>query len=368
MLKNKTTSVGSAKSRRKTKIKIRKGQGSVRLSYDQFVAKNLLQFNDAYDDLSVERDAIINRAWEIYSHQVESERQVPAGSGFKHPDFEVSATWLQSSREVKKLSVAQKKSKPRVLIINGSPRSDNTCPQEMSKTHRLCEIAIKRVEAGAGVVDYLDLSQVASEYAKKIYPCKGCVSTAMPLCHWPCSCYPNHVLSQTQDWMQEIYEKWVSAHGVMIITPVHWYSPTSVLKLMMDRMVCADGGNPDFTSTKGKTPELAKAMELAGWDYPKHLAGRKFSVIVHGDTVGATDVRRALVDWLQDLQLESVAHEAELDRYIGYYESYAESHEHLDKDKYIQEEVAVAAELLLKAVKKERQSPHSVKHIEIRPK
>ena len=23
-------------------------------------------------------------------------------------------------------------------------------------------------------------------------PCKGCVSTAMPLCHWPCSCYPNH--------------------------------------------------------------------------------------------------------------------------------------------------------------------------------
>ncbi|MEO8626843.1 MAG: NADPH-dependent FMN reductase, partial [Betaproteobacteria bacterium] len=50
-------------------------------------------------------------------------------------------------------------------------------------------------------VDLLDLSLVTSEYGKKIYPCKGCVSTAMPLCHWPCSCYPNHSLHQTDDWM-----------------------------------------------------------------------------------------------------------------------------------------------------------------------
>ena len=42
----------------------------------------------------------------------------------------------------------------------------------------------------------------------------------MPLCHWPCSCYPNHALRQTDDWMDEIYERWVAAHGVIILTPV----------------------------------------------------------------------------------------------------------------------------------------------------
>jgi len=45
----------------------------------------------------------------------------------------------------------------------------------------------------------------------------------------------------------------------MIITPVNWYQAPSGLKSMIDRLVCADGGNPDPTSTHGKTPEEAKA-------------------------------------------------------------------------------------------------------------
>jgi len=47
--------------------------------------------------------------------------------------------------------------------------------------------------------------------------------------------------------MNEIYPMWVAAHGIMIITPVNWYQVSSPLKLMMDRLVCADGGNPDPT-------------------------------------------------------------------------------------------------------------------------
>ena len=85
----------------------------------------------------------------------------------------------------------------------------------------------------------------------------------MPLCHWPCSCYPNHSLNQVNDWMAEIYERWVAAHAVVIVTPTHWYSTPSALKLMIDRLVCADGGNPDPTSTHGKDPVKAKAIELA---------------------------------------------------------------------------------------------------------
>jgi len=58
--------------------------------------------------------------------------------------------------------------------------------------------------------------------------------------------------------------------------------------------VCADGGNPDPTSTHGKVAKEAKALELKGWPYPRHLAGRHFGIVVHGDSVGAESLRRSL--------------------------------------------------------------------------
>src|SRR5881227_3714283 len=217
------------------------------------------------------------------------------------------------------------------------------------------ETAKTVMEAQLGFqIDLLDLSNLAAEYGRVIYPCKACVSTAMPLCHWPCSCYPNHYLGQSQDWMNEIYPRWVAAHGVMIVCPVHWYQSPSALKLMMDRLVCADGGNPDPTTTHVKTPEEAKAIELKGWDYPKHLKGRMFSVIVHGDAVGAERVCGALHDWLMDLELVPAGATALLDRYIGYYEPYATSHEALDKDDAFMEETKNAARTLLEAVNQMR--------------
>ena len=62
----------------------------------------------------------------------------------------------------------------------------------------------------------------------------------------------------------------------------------------MDRLVCADGGNPDPTSTHGKKAAEGEALELKGWPYPRHLAGRYFGIVVHGDSVGAETLRRSL--------------------------------------------------------------------------
>jgi multimeric flavodoxin WrbA len=177
------------------------------------------------------------------------------------------------------------------------------------------------------------------------------VSTAMPLCHWPCSCYPNHSLGQVNDWMAEIYPKWSAAHGVMIITPVNWYQAPGPLKQMMDRLVCADGGNPDPTSTSGKDAEKAKDLEMRGWPYPRHLAGRLFSVVAHGDTAGAETLRRILTDWLSDIGLISAGHKAEIGAYVGYYRPYATSHDDLDRDTDFQEEVRNAARTLVEGVK-----------------
>jgi multimeric flavodoxin WrbA len=157
-------------------------------------------------------------------------------------------------------------------------------------------------------------------------------------------------MGQVNDWMNEIYPRWVAAHGVMIITPVYWYQATSALKLMMDRLVCADGGNPDPTSTHGKKPDEAKALELNGWHYPRHLSGRLFSVVVHGDTEGADTVRRSLTDWLQDMDLVAAGATGLVDRYVGYYEPYATSHAALDRDTAFQQEVQNAAQALVSAV------------------
>ena len=110
-------------------------------------------------------------------------------------------------------------------------------------------------------------------------------------------------MGQVNDWMNEIYPRWVAAHGVMIVTPVHWYQAPSVLKLMIDRLVCADGGNPDPTTTRRKNPEKAKALELSGWTIPAISPDRLFAIVVHGDAEGAETLRRSLNDWLTDMEL-----------------------------------------------------------------
>jgi len=75
----------------------------------------------------------------------------------------------------------------------------------------------------------------------------------------------------------------------------------------------------------------------------RHLANRLFALVVHGDAAGAETLRRSLADWLTDMELLPAALAAIVDRYIGYYEPYATSHDALDKDTALHEEVRNAA-------------------------
>src|SRR6266487_554128 len=335
-------------------VDVRKGMPSVELSREEFEKRYRSRFADpAFEALQRELDVITAAAWDAYSNYRKSPLTRKAGPGFADPDYEISVDWL-AAREA--ILAAQRRhddasETPRILLINGSSRSDQTCPGEISKTWRLVEIAEPVFQEMGFVIDILDLSRLASEFGKQIHPCKSCVATSMALCHWPCSCYPNYSLGQTDDWMNEIYPLWVAAHGIMIVSPVNWYQVSSPLKLMMDRLVCADGGNPDPTRTHGKDAKKAKEIELAGWDYPRHLAGRLFAVIVHGDVEGAENVRRSISDWLCFMHLCAAGPMAELDRYIGYWKPYATSHANLDADSAVQEEVRNAARTLLEAVR-----------------
>jgi multimeric flavodoxin WrbA len=327
-------------------MNVRKGQAPPMLKRDDFHRRFMQSFYDpAFDAEAAAIARLEEIAWQAYQQERKAPRTHKAGPGWADPDYELSDEWRATSERVKAAQArwAQSDTPSRVLVIAGASRNDGSCPGEMSKTWRLAQIAREVLLAQSIEVDVLDLSRLTSDYDLHIHPCKGCLSTAMPLCHWPCSCYPNHSLHQTGDWMAEIYEKWASAHGVLIVTPVYWYQAASPLKLMVDRLVCGDGGNPDPTSTHGKKPEEAKALELAGWPYPKHLAGRVYGVVVHGDVSGADGVRRALVDWLDWMGLIDAGEAAKLERYIGYYEPYATSHEALDRDTGLQEEVRNAA-------------------------
>lgn len=339
-------------------LKIRKGQAPAALGRNEFHIEFQKSFLDSsFTKVSEQLSKVEEIAWINYKDGHKAPLTEKAGAEFSDPKYDLSVEW-KATRD--KLIAAEKKQKSsstnsRVLLICGSARNDGSCPGEVSKTWRMSIIAKEVLEAEGIEVDFLDLSLLTSDYDKHIHPCKACVSTAMPLCHWPCSCYPNHAQRQTNDWMAEIYEKWVAAHGVIILTPVYWYQTPSVLKLMIDRLVCADGGNPDPTSTHGKSAKKAKEIELAGWSYPKHLAGRAYGLVVHGDVAGIEGVRRGLSDWLDWMGLIDAGAKSKLDRYIGYYESYAESHKVLDRDQEIQDEVrnvAKAVSVALNEIRK----------------
>lgn len=336
---------------------VRKGMPDPRLSKEEFRNRFFARFYDpAFAPMEDDLETIMSVAWEAYQAGRKAPVTVPAGDGFADPNYQLSTQWLEARNAIE--TAAQRHNDPsfpaNILIINASPRSEHTCPGEMSKTYRLVRAA---EQTFTELPDFssvmLDLSLLTSEYGREIHPCKACFSTSPALCHWPCSCYPNHSLGQSIDWMNEIYPLWVAAHGIMIISPVHWYQAPSVLKLMMDRMVCADGGNPDPSTTLGKDAERAKQLEK-DWPYPRHLAGRVFSIVTHGDSAGAGDLRRALTDWLTDMHLRPAGDTALIDRYIGYYRPYAMSHAELDRDDALFVEVRHAALALSEAVKRYR--------------
>jgi multimeric flavodoxin WrbA len=336
---------------------VRTGQAPDWLSREEFRKRFLESFYDP--NFEEEQEAIARLeeiAWNNYKDERKSPRTVKAGPGFADPNFDLSAEWRETRERLIAAEKRQKDpaAKSRVLVVCGSSRNDGTCPGEMSKTFRLAKLSEETLEGEGLEIDFLDMSLLTNEPRHRIYPCKACVSTAEPLCHWPCSCYPNHSLNQVNDAMNDIYERWVSAHAVIVLTPVNWYHTSSTLKLMIDRLVCADGGNPDPTSTNGKDAAKAKELELRGWSYPKHLEGRVYGVVVHGDVAGYEETRRALSDWLDWMGLIDAGPMSRLDRAIGYYQPYATSHAELDRDLAVQEEVRNVARAVANAVREMR--------------
>ncbi|MDQ6814802.1 MAG: NAD(P)H-dependent oxidoreductase, partial [Bacteroidota bacterium] len=147
----------------------------------------------------------------------------------------------------------------RILIISGSQRRQYNCPGLDSKS-RMLMLKMAEMVPQDWEIDYEDLGNVYGR--EKIQSCNACVSTSMALCVWPCNCYSKNSWSEKDlMWNLDMYARLDMADAWAFIAPINWYSPTSNLKLMFDRLVCMNGGNPDENTIGHKDPEMAMAFD-----------------------------------------------------------------------------------------------------------
>jgi hypothetical protein len=112
----------------------------------------------------------------------------------------------------------------------------------------------------------------------------------MALCVFPCNCYEkDSKLEPDLMWDLDMYARLDLADAWAIIAPVNWYAPTSNLKLMFDRLVCMNGGNPREDLIEHKNAELAMKLEHSPeWEKlsQNHLEGRTAAFFCYGDGGG----------------------------------------------------------------------------------
>ncbi len=175
----------------------------------------------------------------------------------------------------------------RILIISGSNRRQYNCPGVDSKS-RMLMLRMAENLPPEWEIDYEDLGNVYKR--EHIQSCNACVSTSMALCVWPCNCYAKNSWAEPDlMWNLDLYARLDMADAWAIIGPINWYAPSSNLKLMFDRMVCMNGGNPDEKLIAHKDPEKAMALEhTKQWEELSinHLEGRTAAFFCYGDDGG----------------------------------------------------------------------------------
>ncbi len=134
----------------------------------------------------------------------------------------------------------------------------------------------------------VDTEDIGNEHGKpKIQSCNACVSSSMALCVWPCNCYgPGSENQPDLLWNLNLYGRLARADAWAIIGPVNWYGPSSNIKLLFDRLVCMNGGNPRPDLIDKKDTLKAQALERSPlWRQisRNHLSGRTAAFFCYGD-------------------------------------------------------------------------------------
>jgi len=187
---------------------------------------------------------------------------------------------------------ATDKSKKKVVLVVGSARNPDCCPDDKSKTHKIADL-IRKEFSDRAQFEVIDLSVKCD--GVNVQPCKGCTSTSAFHCHWPCDCYSKK--SDPKDLMhqQDVYRKLEECDGFFVLTPINWSSCTSVVKSFFDRLVCAsltvtaeeaeEIMEGDIKDNK-RSRELERSGKYNGM-LKNHLEGKRAGFFAHGNEGGA---------------------------------------------------------------------------------
>ena len=78
-------------------IQVRKGQGSVQLTREEFERRLRQRFYDPiFQNVDRQISEIIEVAWKTYDEYHKSPRKRKAGPGFADPEFELPIEWLDA--------------------------------------------------------------------------------------------------------------------------------------------------------------------------------------------------------------------------------------------------------------------------------
>ena len=105
--------------------------------------------------------------------------------------------------------------KPKILLINGSPR-------KYGASTKLMAIAEKGILDAGGEAEEIFL------YDYSIKECLGCVSDDQKVCRFPCII--------DDDDFNKLGEKIIHSDGFIIISPIYWYTVSGKLKTFIDRL------------------------------------------------------------------------------------------------------------------------------------
>jgi hypothetical protein len=118
----------------------RKGMPDPTLEKAEFKSRFFVQYIDpAFDTLATELERIADAAWESYDNSRKAPRTVKAGPGFADPDYDLAEDWVEAKAAVDRARADYESGDraQRVLLVNGSSRSEHTCPGEISKSFRM---------------------------------------------------------------------------------------------------------------------------------------------------------------------------------------------------------------------------------------
>lgn len=190
------------------------------------------------------------------------------------------------------IEFAKDKAKKKVVLVVGSARSPDCCPNEKSKTHKIAE-RLEKDFSDSVKFEVVDLSVKCD--GANVQPCKGCTSTSSFHCHWPCDCYGKK--SEPEDLMhkQDVYRKLEECDGFFVVTPINWSACSSVVKSFFDRLVCASltvtaKQAEEIMDGKIKDSKKSRELEISGkynGMLKNHLEGKFAGFFAHGNEGGA---------------------------------------------------------------------------------